>query len=70
MLELDFSPKQKISNFLALTFIMFLSVILGWYSVKNSEEIIFNNYNPETLKIQKIQKNTIPKNITEKRNIK
>lgn len=42
MIENDFNLRQKVSKLLAFTFIILLSLCLGWYSIKASEEILAN----------------------------
>lgn len=42
MIQNNFDIRQKISSFIALTFIILLGLILGWYSIKTSEELLIN----------------------------
>lgn len=53
MVENNFNIKQKVSGFLALTFIMLLSLALGWYSIKTSEEVLVNMPNSEVINISR-----------------
>jgi hypothetical protein len=72
MIEADFNPKQKVSSFIAFTFIILLGVLLGWYAIKIGEEIEVNLPNSEAFNIEKrtqseeLQENPVPKNMTKK----
>ncbi len=67
MIRVDFDIKQKLSSFIAFVFIITLSLVLGWFSIKTSEEIIANIPNSEIANIDKrmqsYQKNIGAKNV-------
>ncbi len=49
----NFDVKQKISSLIALVFIVSISLILGWYSIKTSEEILTNMPNSRIVSMDK-----------------
>jgi hypothetical protein len=53
MIQSDFDIKQKISSFIAFTFVILLGLILSWYSIKTSEEILVNMPQSKTMNISK-----------------
>jgi len=57
MIRVDFDIKQKLSSFIAFVFIITLSLVLGWFSIKTSEEIIANIPNSEIANIDKRMQN-------------
>lgn len=53
MVETSLDIKQKISSFLALTLILLISLVLGWYSIKTSDDLLNNAPNSRALSVNK-----------------
>jgi hypothetical protein len=52
-MEIDFNPRQKVSQFLAFSFIILISLSLGWYSIKASEEILAKMPDSEIINVNR-----------------
>lgn len=53
MIQNNLDIRQKISSLIAFTFIILLCLVLSWYSIKTSDEILANMPNSKTLSISK-----------------
>lgn len=53
MIQNNLDIRQKISSLIAFTFIILLCLVLSWYSIKTSDEILANMPNSKTLSINK-----------------
>ena len=53
MIQTSFDVKQKVSSLVAFTFIILLSLVLSWYSLKTSEDILTNMPDSKALSISK-----------------
>jgi len=53
MIQNSFDMRQKISGFIAFTFIILLGLVLSWYSIKTSEDILINMPKSKTMDINK-----------------
>lgn len=57
MIQTSFDVKQKVSSLIAFAFVISLGLVLSWYSIKTSEEILANMPNSEIIRIDKRMQN-------------
>ena len=61
----NFDVRQKISSFIAIIFILSLSLSLGWYTINTSEELLTNMPNSKTINPNKRMQNETSQEKTE-----